>query len=147
MTRNIVLSKFRSNGTLWISPYSVSRAWPLIQRKEKNVLKQAQELFCLRVLVMSSNPISVQERAKTPFCFEESLGKVTFCHLEGTGNLILVDTSSNKLIPADSGFTLCRRPAGSCAGAQQKGGAGICTDTLHITGGLFKKPNWQSPIN
>ena len=41
---------------------------------------------------MSSNPISVQEKAKTPFCFEESLEKVTFCNFEGTANLILVDT-------------------------------------------------------
>ena len=43
---------------------------------------------------------------------EESLEKVTFCHLEETGNLILVDTSRYKLIQVDSELTLRRHLAG-----------------------------------
>ena len=43
------------------------RAWGLIQGKEQVELKQAQELFCLRELVVSSNPRSEPETAKMPF--------------------------------------------------------------------------------
>ena len=43
------------------------RAWGLIQSKEQVELKQAQELFCLRELVVSSNPRSEPETAKMPF--------------------------------------------------------------------------------
>ena len=43
------------------------RAWGLIQGKEQVELKQAQELFCLRELVVSSNPRSELGTAKMPF--------------------------------------------------------------------------------
>ena len=43
------------------------RAWGLIQGKEQVELKQAQELFCLRELVVSTNPRSEPETAKIPF--------------------------------------------------------------------------------
>ena len=43
------------------------RAWELIQGKEQVELKQAQELFCLRELVVSSNPRSEPETAKMLF--------------------------------------------------------------------------------
>ena len=53
-------------------------------------LKQAQEMFCLRELVVSSSPLSVTARdsQKAVIIFlEESLEKVTFkfCHFEETG--------------------------------------------------------------
>ena len=43
------------------------RALGVIQGKEQVELKEAQELFCLRELVVSSHPRSEQETAKTPF--------------------------------------------------------------------------------
>ena len=69
------------------------RAWGLIQGKEQVhwQLKQAQELFCLRELVVSSNPRSEPETAKMPFFLKShsklekshsKLEKVTFWHFE-----------------------------------------------------------------
>ena len=51
------------------------RTWGLTQGKEKDVLKQAQELFCLRELVVtvSSNPRSEPEKAKKLFFLKSHL--------------------------------------------------------------------------
>ena len=53
-----------------------------MQAKENDVLKQAQELFCLRELVVtqlvSSNPRSVPEIAKKPFFLKSHLKKYDF---------------------------------------------------------------------
>ena len=49
-----------------------------MQAKENDVLKQAQELFCLRELVVSSNPRSVPEIAQKPFFLKSHLKKYDF---------------------------------------------------------------------
>ena len=49
-------------------------------------------MFCNRELVVRSSPICARDSQKAIF-LEESLEKVTFCHFEETGNLILVETS------------------------------------------------------
>ena len=57
-----------------------------MQGKGNDVLRQVQELFCLRELVTSSYPRSDPETAKKPFFL-----KGDFCHFEESANLIIVD--------------------------------------------------------
>ena len=54
------------------------RARGLIQGKETDVLKQAQELSCLRELVVSSNPRTEPEIAKKPFILKSHLKRRLF---------------------------------------------------------------------
>ena len=69
-------------------------AWGLIQGKVHVQLKQVQELFCLRELVLSYNPRSEPESlAKMLFFLKSHLKRWLFWHFEETTNLIRVDTS------------------------------------------------------
>ena len=46
--------------------------------QEEDVLKQAKELFCLRKIVVSSNPRSESETAKKPFFLKGHLKRRLF---------------------------------------------------------------------
>ena len=78
---------------IWFQLEVQIRACWFTQGKEKDVLKQVQELFFLRELVVSSNPRSEPVTAKKPFLVEslcglrESFLKVTFWHFEETAIL------------------------------------------------------------
>ena len=63
----------------------------MIQSKEKDVVKQAEGLFCLKELIVSSTPRSEPETAKKPF-FLKIHSKRLLLIVEETTNLILVDT-------------------------------------------------------
>ena len=55
MTKNLVFSKHRSAGTL--VDFSLQcKFWHKDWRKVKVVLREAQELFCLRELIVDSGP-------------------------------------------------------------------------------------------
>ena len=84
------MSKIRLTGLSSISAYSTNLSLRIDAGKRKGVLRQVQELLCLRELVVSSDPKSEREIAKRASFLEESLEKVTSCHFEESANLILV---------------------------------------------------------
>ena len=96
------------------------RAWGLIQCKEQVALKQAQMMFCLNELLVSSNPRSEQATAKKPVFLKRN-SKGDFLSL-WEDNQLQLDTSWYKLIQVDSTqltlscywTVLCQRPCYNC---------------------------------
>ena len=94
MTRNLPCPKFskhRSNGTFVDFSFQCElelEDW--YRAKSKFNWNRPKSCSASESLVVSSNPRSEPETAKTPFFLEESLEKVTFWHFEETTNLILV---------------------------------------------------------
>ena len=130
MKRNLVLSKHWSAGTF----FDLSLLCLLELRdgyRPREVLKQAQDLFCLRELVVSSNSRSEPKTARKPFFLKSHLKveKVSSWHFEGTTNLILVDTSWHWV---DTALF--------CTGAQQVVGVAMCTYTQSIWWAFLKTP-------
>ena len=121
----------------WIQLALCIFAWKSIPGKKKDVLKQAQELFCFRALVVGSYPRSEPKTAKKPFFLKSLLRKVTF----DTWKRLPTWSRWYLLIIFDTELTLGCFASG--AGAQQvvSSLSGICTYTLlrlvHIIGGLL----------
>ena len=88
--------------------------------KEKDELRQIQELFCLREFIVSSDPRSAPPTAKKPFFLKNHLTRWLL-------SLWRDSQLHTGLILGDTGWQLV-----VCAGSQQVVGPGICTETLCI---------------
>ena len=108
------------------------RAWWLIQGKEIDVLKQAQELCCLRELrlVVSSN-LDLSQRQPKAIFLKESLEKATFWHFEQIWRGKQLDNTWYYLILVNTSWQ-CVETELPCAGAQQLVGGGIGMDTQYV---------------
>ena len=100
------------------------RAWGSMHGEEKDVLRQIQELYCLREFVVSFDPRSGPKAAKKPFLLKSNLSRWLLSFGRGSQldtELILVDTS---WLRVDTGWL--------CTGAQQVVVACIGTETRCI---------------